>query len=448
MRNVPKFDAVTRLIELTGPRPRVVVAFSGGVDSTVLAHALGQQRRKLGSLRLVHVDHGLQAPSGEWARHCARVARGLRLPFVTLRVKVARPRGASPEAAAREARYAALAGAMQTDEVLVTAQHRDDQVETLLLQLFRGAGVAGLAAMPGIARFGPGRIARPLLAETREDIEKYARRHRLRWIEDPTNLETQFARNFVRAKLMPVIREQWQGAEASIARSARHMADAASLLAELGNADLAWVADGDGVSVAGLRALPESRRRNTLRAWIARYGLESPSTAQMMEIVGGLLAARQDAQPEIRWRGAVMRRRGGRLILEVISEDRLEGLSDLAAKSWPWKREAQCVLNRAGDTLSLVADRNGPIDLELLPELLEIRARAGGERLRPGLRARMQALKKLIQAAKLDVEARARLPLLFSGDRLIAAGDRWIDASIAANDKSRHRARLRWTLAR
>jgi tRNA(Ile)-lysidine synthase len=425
MRNVPKFDAVTRLIELTGPRPRVVVAFSGGVDSTVLAHALGQQRRKLGSLRLVHVDHGLQAPSGEWARHCARVARGLRLPFVTLRVKVARPRGASPEAAAREARYAALAGAMQTDEVLVTAQHRDDQVETLLLQLFRGAGVAGLAAMPGIARFGPGRIARPLLAETREDIEKYARRHRL-----------------------PVIREQWQGAEASIARSARHMADAASLLAELGNADLAWVADGDGVSVAGLRALPESRRRNTLRAWIARYGLESPSTAQMMEIVGGLLAARQDAQPEIRWRGAVMRRRGGRLILEVISEDRLEGLSDLAAKSWPWKREAQCVLNRAGDTLSLVADRNGPIDLELLPELLEIRARAGGERLRPGLRARMQALKKLIQAAKLDVEARARLPLLFSGDRLIAAGDRWIDASIAANDKSRHRARLRWTLAR
>jgi tRNA(Ile)-lysidine synthase len=168
----------------------------------------------------------------------------------------------------------------------------------------------------------------------------------------------------------------------------------------------------------------------------------------MMEIVGGLLAARQDAQPEIRWRGAVMRRRGGRLILEVISEDRLEGLSDLAAKSWPWKREAQCVLNRAGDTLSLVADRNGPIDLELLPELLEIRARAGGERLRPGLRARMQALKKLIQAAKLDVEARARLPLLFSGDRLIAAGDRWIDASIAANDKSRHRARLRWTLAR
>ena len=143
-----------------------------------------------------------------------------------------------------------------------------------------------------------------------------------------------------------------------------------------------------------------------------------------------------------------MRRRAGRLVLEVESGDRIERASDLASKSWHWTQERECVLNRAGDSLALIDDEQGPIDLDRLPELLEIRARAGGERLRPGPRARMQALKKLIQAAKLTVEARARLPLLFSGDRLIAAGERWIDASVTANDKSRRRARLKWTPAR
>lgn len=442
------FDPAARLTKLTGPRPRVVVAFSGGIDSTVLAHALTAQRRRFGGLRLIHVDHGLQAPSAEWARHCGRVARGLRVPFTALRVNVERQRGESPEAAARTARYLALVGAMQAGEILVTAQHRDDQVETLLLQLFRGAGVAGLAAMPPIARFGPGQIARPLLEETRADIEKYARKHRLRWVEDPTNMETHFARNFVRAKLMPVIRGQWLGADAAMARTAKHMAEASSLLADLGSSDLARVADGNGVNVAALRGLPKARRSNAIRAYIVHSGIELPSTAQMMEIVGTLLVARPDAQPEIRWNGARMRRRGGRLLLEVNSQGGTEGMSDLSAKSWHWNNERECVLSRAGDSLVLIDDVAGPIDLDRLPELLEVRARAGGEKLRPGVRARTQALKKLIQVARLSVEERARLPLLFSGDRLIVAGDRWIDASIAANDKSRRRARLRWTLAR
>ena len=197
------FALVAHLTRLAGPRPCVVVAFSGGIDSTVLAHALTKQRRKFGGLRLVHVDHGLQAASGEWARHCASVARRLRVPFVALSANVQRKRGESPEAAAREARYALLAKAMKPGEVLVTAQHRDDQVETLLLQLFRGAGVAGLAAMPAIAPFGPGRIARPLLGTSRAELEAYAKVHRLRWVEDPTNMETQFARNFLRARYCP-----------------------------------------------------------------------------------------------------------------------------------------------------------------------------------------------------------------------------------------------------
>src|SRR5689334_19753540 len=212
MGQTSNLDPAANLLELTGPRPRVAVAFSGGVDSTVLAHALAKARRRFASLRLLHVDHGLQAASHDWSRHCARVARSLRLPFVALEATIRRRRGESPEAAARDARYALLEMVLEPGEVLVTAQHRDDQVETLLLQLLRGAGVAGLAAMPRMARFGAGNICRPMLDECRDDIERYAKRHGLRWVEDPTNMETQFARNFLRAKVLPIIRQQWQGA--------------------------------------------------------------------------------------------------------------------------------------------------------------------------------------------------------------------------------------------
>ena len=168
----------------------------------------------------------------------------------------------------------------------------------------------------------------------------------------------------------------------------------------------------------------------------------------MTEIAGGLLSARADAQPEIAWRGAVMRRRAGRLVLEVKSQDCIDAAMDLISKSWDWNADRVCVLSQRGDQLELIDDASGPIDLDRLPGLLEIRARGGGETLRPGPRARTQALKKLIQAARMSVEERAHLPLLFSGESLIAAGDRWVDAAVMSNDKSRRRARLRWTRAR
>ncbi|MBC8026588.1 MAG: tRNA lysidine(34) synthetase TilS, partial [Steroidobacteraceae bacterium] len=247
---------MSALLRLTGPKPRVLVAFSGGIDSTVLAHALVRQRRNFASLRIAHVDHGLQVRSGEWSRHCARQARAWRVPFVSLRAHIQRKRGESPEAAAREARYALLASAMRPGEVLVTGQHEDDQAETLLLQLFRGAGVAGLAAMPESAPFGQGRVVRPLLRTPRAELEEYARVNRLSWVEDPTNVETKFARNYLRTKVMPLIREQWPGAVASISRSAQHMAEADGLLGELARRDLAKAVDGDGLRVTALRALP------------------------------------------------------------------------------------------------------------------------------------------------------------------------------------------------
>jgi len=441
------FDPAFRLTDLTGPRPHVAVAFSGGIDSTVLADMLARQRRRFASLRLMHVDHGLQAASADWSQHCARLARSMRLPFVSLKARISRQRGASPEAAARDARYAQLAHALRPGEVLVTAQHRDDQVETLLLQLFRGAGVPGLAAMPPIADFGPGRIARPLLEVSRAEIEQYAQRRRLKWIEDPTNALVRFDRNFLRHRVLPGIRARWKGVDEAVARSARHMAEAAGLLEAVARRDLDACADGAGLNVAALRALPAPRRRNALRAFILRAGLEAPSAAKLREMSAPLLVARADAQPVVDFTGGALRRRGGRLELEVVSQQSAPRKGTTASKSWRWQQERELRLS-AGDSLMFADDDAGPIDLDRLPPALDLRARRGGESLRPGPRARTQALKKLMQAARLSVEERARLPLLFAGKRLVAAGDRWTDASVAANDKSRRRARLIWTRAR
>ena len=445
--DVPLPNPVDRLIALTGARPRVAVAFSGGLDSTVLAHALMKGRRRLESLRLLHVDHALQRASADWAKQCARQARGWRVSIDLLRATIPKRKGDSPEAAARAARYTLFAAALEPGEVLVTAQHQDDQAETLLLQLFRGAGVAGLAGMPAVAPFGPGRIARPLLGDSRADLARYAQHHRLTWIEDPTNTHTRFARNFLRLQVLPVLRQRWPTIDATLARTARLMAEAQSLLDETSRRDLVRVLDGDSLHVASLRALPEARRRNVLRSFIASAGVDAPSAVQMKEITGTLLAARGDAQPEVRWTGAALRRRGGRLELEVAPRDSIEPRLENGSKSWRWDAERELVVNAAGDRITIVPDDAGPIDLDRLPPTLELRTRVGGESLRPGPRARTQSLKKLLQSARLTIEERARLPLLFGEGpkgRLLAVGDRWIDASIAANVKSPRRARLRF----
>ena len=435
-------DPVQKLIELIGPKPSVAVAFSGGIDSTVLAHLLVKQRRRLGSLRLIHVDHGLQSASGEWSRQCAHRARAWRVPFVALKANIARRAGESPESAARDARYRLLLEALESGEVLVTAQHRDDQVETLLLQLFRGAGVTGLSGMPAFAALGPAPIARPLLDVSRSEIESVARTARLSWIEDPSNADTRFSRNFLRQRLMPLIRDHWPGAEKAIARSAAHMASAAALLNERAAQDLAALADGAGLSVSGLRALPMGRRRNSLRAFIARHGVEMPEASRLKEMSGPLLAARADTQPEVTWAGARIIRQGGRLELR---KSRVTA-GEFVAKSWRWQTDRRLILEEGA--LELVDDPSGPVDLTRLPAIVEVRGRRGGERMRLAANARTRTLKSLLQDSKIPVEERAQIPLMFANEQLIAAGDRWIDASISTTVKSRRRARLKWARVR
>ena len=425
------------------PDLAVCVAFSGGADSTALLAALAQLKRPPLRLRALHVDHRLHPHSSSWAAHCRRVACALGVPLRVRTANVARARGESLEAAARAARYGLLATALAPHEALLTAHHQDDQLETVLLQLLRGAGVAGIAAMPALAAFARGRLVRPLLPWSRAELSAWVRSQGLEWIEDPGNSELRLDRNYLRARVLPLIRERWPAAAATVTRAARHAAEAQRLLDAVGAADAARASFGAMLSAQRLRTLPPERRRNALRFWITAAGHLAPPASRLEEIAGPLLQARADAQPCVRWEGALLQRQADLLSLRAApgTTGRLEEVS------WPWRRRRTCALPGCGGKLTLKRDARGPLDLDALPAMLTIRARRGGERLRPVRAGPRRALKSLLQEARVPVAERARVPLIFAAETLIAVAGLWLDESVQASAASRRRARLIWSAA-
>ena len=464
------------------PNVALCVAFSGGADSTALLTALARLSHPPRSLRAVHVDHRLHPQSTSWGLHCRRVARSLGVPITVRSAEVRRSRGESPEAAARAARYALLGGALADHEALLTAHTQDDQLETVLLQLLRGAGIAGLAAMPDIAPFAGAVLLRPLLPLPRAALKEWLREKRLpwardggspAWVEDESNALPRFDRNFLRLRVVPVITERWPQAAATVSRSARHAAEAQRLLDALGEADVARAACGAGLSARALRALPPDRRRNALRYWITARGHLPPPSTRLEEIAGPLLAAREDAQPRVAWKGALVERQADLLSLHAPSAiAALTAAASAAANapasaapsapagrdagpalevSWNWRERDSCVLPEPFGTLRLVREVRGPLDLEALGALgpmLTVRTRRGGERLRPGRGAARRTLKSLLQESRVPLALRSRLPLIFAGDRLVAAAGLWVDAAVQASAASSQRARVLWSESR
>jgi tRNA(Ile)-lysidine synthase len=261
---------------------KICVALSGGLDSTVLLHAMAALAAGTrANLRAIHVDHGLQAASPAWADACAAACHAASVPLEILTLRLAPSRGASVEAAAREARYAALAPLLADGEWLLTAHHRDDQLETVLIQLLRGSGVAGLAAMPARVAFGRGSHARPLLDFDRAELAAYAGVHGLAWIDDPMNLDARFDRGWLRSRVLPAVRERWPSASATVARSASHLAEASRLLLEIAQADAAGIVDEGRLSLEGLARLSRDRQVNLVRGWLREQGLRPPPAARL-----------------------------------------------------------------------------------------------------------------------------------------------------------------------
>jgi tRNA(Ile)-lysidine synthase len=442
-----RFDAPwlgSRLRALIGPLRgrRLCVAYSGGLDSGALLAALAALRaRERFVLRAVHVNHRLQPQSARWAQAARRHARSLRVPCAVVTLSIELGRGESLEAAAREARYRALTAQLARDELLLTAHHQEDQLETVLLALLRGGGVRGLAAMAAVTPWAHTLLLRPLLPVARAQLEQYVRERALDWSEDPSNADQRFDRNYLRRAVLPLIRQRWPAAAMTVSRSAQHLAEARSLLEQLARASLQAARDGASLRVSALRRLPLPQRRNALRQWIAERGLKPPDHRRLREICGPLLAARADALPRVSWGGGQLCRYADRLFAFGIPAAR----SPAAVEQWDWHAQPWLPLS-GGGALGLVRDRHGDVRLTALPRLLSVRHRRGGERLQ-GTQGRM-ALKDLLQAQGLAPWERAAVPLIMHAGRIIAVADLWLDRSYASGDaRAADRGRFRWRRA-
>jgi tRNA(Ile)-lysidine synthase len=415
------------------------VAYSGGADSTALLGLLAELPQVKPRLRALHIDHGLHADSRSWQRVCRAGCRALGVPFATRRLDLPRSRGQSLEAVARTGRYAALADSLRSGEVLLTAHHLEDQLETVLLQLLRGAGLPGLAAMPAVMPLGSGVLVRPLLTVPRAQLRAWVQARGLRCVEDPANVDPRFDRSYLRHEVLPPILSRWSGAARTVARSARHIAEAQQLLQELARADVARAADGAELAVVALRALPLERRRNALRFWIGQFGVAVPDARRLEEIAVPLLAARVGANPEVRWGTVRVQRHSGRLHL-----DRVRPEATAWEVTWDLRRKGQLDLPAGAGRLELVPSAHGHIDAAALPAQVTVRTRRGGERLRPRVGGPSRTLKSLLQTAQVSLIERQNLPLLFAGEHLVAAGDRWVDARWQAGAENRKRLTVMW----
>jgi len=390
------------------------IAFSGGLDSTVLLHLLAHlaKHHSLPALSAIHIHHGLQAAADAWPAHCQSVCDALGVSLQVIRVSV-QP-GASLERAAREARYAAFTSLTEADDVLLTGQHRDDQAETLLFRLMRGAGVRGLSAMPAQRPLGQGTLLRPLLDITRSELEAYARAHQLNWIEDPSNQDRQFSRNYLRHQVLPLLTARWPQAQASMARSAAHLREAQGLLDELAQLDLAQAATPSELSwlglpsleLAPLTSLSAARQRNALSHWLEPL-TRLPDTDHWSGW-DDLCGAASDASPVWRLADGELHRSAGRVWW----------------LSGGWLRATAVSVEWPDPSTPLRLANNGRVMFSGQTPVgpLRIGYRQGGELMHLAGRGHRD-LKRLLNERAVPGFVRGRLPLLFRGAELLAVAN-------------------------
>lgn len=389
----------------------LLVALSGGLDSCVLLHLLAALRDKPGMrFSAMHVHHGLSPHADQWAEHCQRLCAAYGIPLQVVRVDVPRDSGQGLEAAARHLRYEALR-AVQADYV-VLAHHQDDQAETVMLQLLRGAGMRGLAAMA--AHDTTQRLLRPLLDIPREQLADYAAAHHLVWVEDESNHDTHYDRNFCRQQVLPMLEQRFPGARKALARSGLQAAEAECLQMALAEQDAANAVRGDALSVASLQALGEVRARNLLRWWLSPRLRYLPPREHLQEILRQLLTASADASLALlldREHGLWLRRYRG--FAHVVAE------RNSATLDMTWDQQSLLTLPD-GSELCFEQQHGAGLALHRLSgKSLRIRHRQGGEHFKPFADRPGRSLKHWLQEAAIPPWQRERLPLVFCDDELV-----------------------------
>jgi tRNA(Ile)-lysidine synthase len=448
-------DIETRIAAMESPigATAIAVAYSGGLDSAVLLH-LAQQYAGSRNIPLhaFHVHHGLSPNADAWLEHCRTRCASSAIPFDSRRVTLTKKEDGGVEEAARIARYAAL-GEMCLQHgvtLLLTAHHLDDQAETVLLQLLRGSGVAGLSGME-IANRAPDMLgseklamARPLLAVSRADLEQYATRQHIAFVEDESNADPRYARNALRHQVMPALAASFPGFQQRFARSAQHAQAAQRLLSSMAEQDMASSKIGDALDVEQLKKLGADRADNLLRHWFALRGIRMPSVAWLLEMRTQLFEAKADAQLCVTHADCHIRRHRNRV---YITPKFTDDPADIAPVRFMWQGES--VVDFPSFHGSLYFDAvDDPTQAGIAVEFLQskecvIRYRQGGERLKLAVNRPGRDLKHHYQAADIPAWERERLPLLSCGGKLLFAAGLGMDCrQFAPNGTAR--IRIRW----
>ena len=430
---------------LVAPESSVLVGLSGGADSVVLLHLLHQlSARYSWQLSALHVHHGISRNADAWAKFCAELCERQRIPFLVEHVDIAPLRAHGIEAAARKLRIAAFS--RQACDYVALAHHADDQAETLLLQMLRGAGVRGASAMPvlslskrpvlglskqsGVApRTGSRGLLRPLLHCSRREILDYAAAHGLQWIEDESNADDSYPRNFLRHHIMPLLEQKFPAYRDTLGRGVRHFAEAGELLDDLARQDAGQALDGNAMRVAALRELPAARAKNLLRYFLHAQNAPMPQSNHLEEMLRQLCDARQDADLHVRLGDFELRRYRDSVYLLPVTGDPDRGYV------MPWQGEAILDWPPLAAQLHFSHATGAGIGLRKLQRApLTLRLRKGAESLRPHPDAPKRTLKNLLQEHHIPPWQRERLPLLFCGDELACVVGVAIDADYLADE--------------
>jgi len=402
-------DAILQL----GLDKHYLVAFSGGMDSHVLLKLCVMLRQQISlQFTAIHVHHGISPYADHWSQHCKKICDDYQVPLVIQQLAFHCEVGDSLEQQARHQRYEMIAASMTSHSVLLTAHHQDDQAETFLLQLMRGAGLKGLSAMPFVKPFATGLHARPLLTTKREDLLAFANEHHLQWIEDESNRNENLSRNYLRHQVLPLLTAHWPSAQAMIARSAKHCAEAESVLTDAAQKKMTEVlgSQPNTLSVLKLKQLDDVEQKRLLRMWIDHQGYTLPNINKLSAIMTNVLDAAPDKQPEVIFGDAYVRRFRDDLFL--LSCEKM----NIRARPLHWNLREYLLLPNGK---KLLASKTRGRGLRQSLETVVVRSRQGGETVFLSGRGH-RTLKKMFNEWGILPWEREQIPLIFLGQQLLA----------------------------
>jgi tRNA(Ile)-lysidine synthase len=412
------------------PYSRLFIAYSGGIDSHVLLHLCTSIHHLKPKITAVYVNHGLQVEAESWGLHCEQVCDALGVKFLSLKANANAAPGESPEEAARNARYTALKSLLASDDLLLVAQHAEDQLETVLLQLFRGSGLKGISGMPPNVAFGQGRLVRPLLDISKASIIEYAKNQGLQWIEDHSNQKSEYDRNFLRNEIIPLLKQRWPSLDKTVSRSAKHCANAQVLLTDLADDLLATVINqsDNTLYLSCLQSYSLLQQPLIIRQWFQFLGLKMPSQDFVQRILEQVVAAREDAAPALSTQGVrVCRFRDSLYCINPPQKPLSQNLS------WP---SGEALLKVSdNETYQIVPSSNGILAEQWQKSRITVKFRTGGETIELPHRSGHHSLKKLFQEAGIPPWERVGIPLIYLDGKLAAVGANWISAEFYSEVK-------------